>query len=158
MIDGRITDSLLVRGASRKIIMRNAIRIYSWFGLALLLILGGCARGGQDLPDIAIDLQIEPHPPRLGPATVTVLIKDAQGQPIPGAAVDIEGNMNHAGMVPVFGQAEEVAPGAYASSLEFTMGGDWFLLVRAELPDGRSLERKIDVPGVDTICGETPVP
>ena len=29
------------------------------------------------------------------------------------------------------------------------MGGDWFILVRAELPDGRSMERKVDVPGVD---------
>jgi hypothetical protein len=66
--------------------------------------------------------------------------------------------MNHAGMVPEFAQAREMAPGRYQGDLEFTMGGDWFILVRAKLPDGRALERKIDVPGVDTICSDTPTP
>ena len=66
--------------------------------------------------------------------------------------------MNHAGMVPVFADAVEIAPGRYRADLEFTMSGDWFILVRADLPDGRSMERKIDVPGVDTICAETPTP
>jgi hypothetical protein len=28
------------------------------------------------------------------------------------------------------------------------MAGDWFILVRATLPDGRKLERQVDVPGV----------
>jgi len=28
------------------------------------------------------------------------------------------------------------------------MAGDWFILVRATLADGRSLEEKVDVPGV----------
>jgi hypothetical protein len=28
------------------------------------------------------------------------------------------------------------------------MGGDWFILVNAKLPDGKSVERRIDVPGV----------
>jgi hypothetical protein len=61
-------------------------------------------------------------------------------------------------MVPVFAPALETAPGRYQAALEFTMGGDWFILVRAELPDGRTMERKIDVPGVDAICGDTPTP
>ena len=124
----------------------------------LLLVLGGCARGGQDLPDVGVDLGIEPSPPQLGLATLTVTLADASGQPIAGAAVELEGNMNHAGMVPVFATATEVAPGQYQTDLEFTMGGDWFILVHADLPDGRSMERKIDVPGVDTICADTPSP
>jgi hypothetical protein len=124
----------------------------------LLLGVGGCARGGQDLPDVGVDLVIEPEPPQLGPATLTVALTAADGQPIAGAAVELEGNMNHAGMVPVFVQASEIEPGRYQADLEFTMGGDWFILVRADLPDGRSMERKIDVPGVDAICGDTPTP
>ena len=52
----------------------------------------------------------------------------------------------------------ETAPGRYQADLEFTMGGDWFILVRAELLDGRSMERKIDVPGVDVLCSDTPAP
>jgi hypothetical protein len=105
-----------------------------------------------------VDLAIEPDPPRIGPAVVTVTLRDADGQPIQGALVTLEGNMNHAGMVPVLANATEVAEGRYQADMEFTMGGDWFILVQAELPDGRSMERKVDVPGVDLLCGETPEP
>jgi hypothetical protein len=126
--------------------------------LGVLVGLVGCARGGQDLPGVGVALDIEPEPPRLGPAVVTVTLTDAGGQAIQGAVVELEGNMNHAGMVPVFAAAVEVAPGRYQADLEFTMGGDWFILVRADLPDGRSMERQIDVPGVDAICGDTPMP
>jgi hypothetical protein len=127
-------------------------------GLSLLLVLTACGRGGKDLPDIAVELSIEPEPPQLGPAAITVTLRDAGGELLSGAEVELEGNMNHAGMVPVFADAVEVAPGRYQADLEFTMGGDWFILVRADLADGRSLERKIDVPGVDTICADTPTP
>ncbi len=123
-----------------------------------LLVMGSCARGGRDLPDVGVALAIEPQPPQLGPATLTVRLTGAGGEPLTEAAVELEGNMSHAGMVPVFADAIEVAPGQYRADLEFTMGGDWFILVRAELADGRSLERQIDVPGVDAICGETPAP
>lgn len=131
---------------------------WAWMVLSLLLVLSGCGRGIQDLPDVAVELDLEPDPPRLGPAMVTIALRNAEGQPISGATVEIEGNMSHAGMVPVLASASEVAPGRYTADLEFTMGGDWFLLVRADLPDGRSLERKIDVPGVDAVCGDTPAP
>ena len=127
-------------------------------GLSLLLVLTACGRGGKDLPDVAVELSIEPEPPQLGPAAITVMLRDAGGEPLSGAEVELEGNMNHAGMVPVFAAAVEVAPGRYQADLEFTMGGDWFILVRADLADGRSMERKIDVPGVDTICADTPTP
>lgn len=135
---------------------RTSVKI--WLGLVLLLVLVGCGRGGKDQPAVAVELTIEPEPPRLGPATVTVTLHDAGGQPIRGAVVRLEGNMNHAGMVPVFADSAEVAPGRHRAEIEFTMGGDWFILVHAELPDGRSLERQVDVPGVDAICGETPAP
>jgi hypothetical protein len=105
-----------------------------------------------------VDLAIAPQPPQIGPAIITATLRDANGQPIEGAEVELEGNMNHAGMVPVSAKASEVAAGRYEADLEFTMGGDWFILVRARLPDGRSMERAIDVPGVDTICSETPAP
>ena len=127
-------------------------------GVLLLLLLASCGRGAQDLPDVGVELAIAPQPPQLGPATITVTLSDASGQPIEGAEVELEGNMNHAGMVPVSARASEVAPGRYRADLEFTMGGDWFILVQADLPDGRSMERKVDVPAVDLFCGETPEP
>ncbi len=127
-------------------------------GLLMVLAVASCGRGGKDLTDVAVELAIEPDPPQIGPATLTVTLHDASGQPISGAVVELEGNMSHAGMVPVLAQASEGAPGRYLAVLEFTMGGDWFILVRADLPDGRSMERKVDVPGVDAVRGKTPTP
>lgn len=132
-------------------------RVYP-IGLLLLLMLLGCARGMQDLPDVGVDLSVEPDPPQMGPATVTVILTGADGQPLQGVQMEIEGNMSHAGMVPVLAVAREVSPGRYQAELEFTMVGDWFMLVRADLADGRSMERKIDLPGVNEICGDTPEP
>lgn len=124
----------------------------------ILLALVGCSRGGRDLSDATMDLVVQPDPPQIGPATVTVTLRNAEGLPIEKARIELEGNMSHAGMVPVFSRATEVAPGRYAASFEFTMGGDWFILVRADLPEGRSMERRVDLPGVDVMCSETPVP
>jgi hypothetical protein len=138
--------------------MIEIVRIRWLLVLPLALALAGCERGIQDLPDVGVELLVSPEPPQLGPATLTVILRDANELPIAGAAVELEGNMSHAGMVPVFAQALEVAPGRYQADLEFTMGGDWFILIHADLPDGRSMERKVDIPGVDAVCGETPAP
>jgi hypothetical protein len=133
-------------------------RIWTCAGLLLLLALSACGRGNRDLPDVAVELAIEPAPPQIGPATITVSLRDADDRPISGAQMELEANMSHAGMVPVFAQATEVEPGLYQADLEFTMGGDWFILVRADLPDGRSMERQVDVPAVDVMCSDTPTP
>jgi hypothetical protein len=100
------------------------------------------------MPDIGVKLVLIPNPPQVGQTTVTVTLSSADGQPLSGATVELEGNMSHAGMVPVIAQASEVEPGSYRSSLAFSMAGDWFILVRATLPDGRQVERQVDVPGV----------
>jgi hypothetical protein len=135
----------------------RSARTWTWLGLWVFLVLAGCRGGGGDLEDVTVDLALTPDPPHIGPAMVVVTLSDSKGQPIHGAEMSLEGNMNHAGMVPVLVEASEVVPGQYEAALEFTMGGDWFILVQARLPDGRSLEHQVDVPGVDAFCG-TPAP
>ena len=61
-----------------------------------------------------------------------------------------EADMSHPGMIPVFGEAQEFAPGQYQGSLEFAMAGDWVVLIHVTLPDGRTVEREVSVPGVTT--------
>ena len=61
-----------------------------------------------------------------------------------------EADMSHPGMTPVFGEAQEVAPGQYQGSLEFAMAGDWVVLIHVTLRDGRTVEREVSVPGVTT--------
>jgi hypothetical protein len=89
-----------------------------WLGFVLLLLLAGCGRRSRDLPDVDVVLEIKPSPPQLGLSSIVVTLHDADGQPISGARVELEGNMNHAGMVPVFADASEVAPGRYQAELE----------------------------------------
>jgi hypothetical protein len=79
---------------------------------------------------------------------VVVTLTGEGGEPVKGATLELEGNMNHAGMKPVFAEAREVKDGRYEADLEFTMGGDWFILVDGKLADGRKLRRKVDVKGV----------
>jgi hypothetical protein len=121
--------------------------------LAIVLILAACRGGSSGPDDVAVDLAVTPHPPCVGPATIVTNLQDPGGEPVAGAQVSLEGDMNHAGMVPVLGEATEVAPGRYETPLTFSMGGDWFILVHATLPDGRTLEHKVDVPGVEGACG-----
>jgi len=133
------------------------------FGLGLLLALlllglSGCARGAGGLAGVGVELAVEPQPPQLGPAVVLVTLTGADGLPVAGAQVELEGNMTHAGMVPVLAPAVEIEPGRYRGELEFTMTGDWFILVRASLADGRSLEEQVEVPGVGDVCVVTPAP
>lgn len=117
--------------------------------LLILVLLTGCRRAGQsDLSDVGVKVTVNPNPPAVGQATVTVTLSEANGQPVTGAKVELEGNMTHAGMAPTQAQPKEVSPGRYEAPLDFNMAGDWFILVRATLPDGRKLEHQVDVPGV----------
>lgn len=120
----------------------------AFFLIAILLILAGCRRAGPDSSDVGVNVTVNPNPPAVGQATVTLTLSDAEGQPVSGAQVELEGNMVHAGMAPTFSKPAEVAPGRYEAPIEFNMAGDWFILVKATLPDGRKLERQVDVPGV----------
>jgi hypothetical protein len=135
----------------RRIILIKSVRnflLVTGF-LILLLMFSACRRGSsKDIPEIGIDLTVSPNPPSVGAATISLVLSDAEGRPIEGATIELEGNMSHAGMAPVFTQAEAAGPGHYEAPIEFTMGGDWFILVKATLPDGRQLERQIDLPAV----------
>jgi len=67
-----------------------------------------------------------------------------------GAHIILEGDMTHAGMAPVFGDAHEVSPGQYQGQVTLSMGGDWVVLMHITLPDGKNVEKQIDIPGVQS--------
>ncbi len=126
---------------------------FLWLALLTLsLSVAGIACRGQSATagNVQIDLQISPNPPAVGrSAVIVVQLADAGGNPLEGATLEIEGNMTHAGMVPVLARAEEVGGGRYVvRDFAFTMGGDWILTVRAVLPSGERVERTFDVAGV----------
>lgn len=120
----------------------------SIFFAITLFALAACTPEPCEDAGLQIGWSVSPDPPRMGPSTLTLELLDASGAPVSGARLEVEANMNHAGMVPVFGSGEESVPGTYVAPLEFTMGGDWFVLVDATLADGQTIRETIDLPRV----------
>lgn len=125
------------------------------FGVGLLLVvlcsvvLPGCRpKSDTDHADTKATVEFSPNPPVVGVTAVTVTLADPAGAPIRLGHLEVEGNMNHAGMKPVFTRLQENDPGRYAGTIAFSMGGDWFLMLSGQFPDGRRFEKKIDVPGI----------
>lgn len=119
------------------------------FTAAVLLVPhSGCSRPTSSDDGVRVDMVVHPQPPVVGMVRVELRFTEPGGAPVSATAVRLEGNMNHAGMTPSFAEATEIEPGVHRADLELTMGGDWFVLVDAELSDGRRVEEKIDLPGV----------
>jgi hypothetical protein len=117
------------------------------FFTVLLLPVLGC-RHPDSTSENDITLSVEPNPPRVGKARLTLAVKDQDGKLVEGATLKLEGNMAHAGMKLEFADAREEKAGRYLADLEFTMAGDWFILIDGKLADGRAIHKKIDVKGV----------
>jgi len=114
------------------------------------LVADGCHRPANDGSGISIVESIAPQPVRAGTETISFRLTNESHQPAAGAHVQVEGDMNHPGMAPVYADAIETAPGDYRAKLNFTMGGDWVVLFHITLSDGRKVERQMDVKGVES--------
>ena len=123
---------------------------FLWLLICLHSFLSGCRESDQPPPDIVVEHEITPQPVKAGPATITLRLSGAGGAPSKGAQVRLEANMSHPGMRPIFSDAREVEPGRYEAPIEFTMGGDWIILVHITLPEGRKLERQFEIKGVQS--------
>ena len=131
----------------------RAAALLALVSLCLLSLLG-CRSAATGSGGAAMSIDISPPAVVGQPSAVTVTVSDASGSPITGASVAVEGNMRHAGMVPVIAQAAEVSAGRYvASGFVFTMGGDWVVTAQAVLPDGKRVEKSVEVPGVPAAGG-----
>jgi hypothetical protein len=128
------------------------------FTLALTLLVAGC-RGAPETgdPSLVLEVAISPTPPAVGPARLIITLHDTAGVPLEGAEIRVEGNMSHAGMVPVLATAEEEGEGRYAvPDFRFTMAGDWILTTRATLPDDRWVQTMMSTPVVGAPTGMRP--
>jgi len=102
------------------------------------------------MSDLTFVHEVSPQPPRVGKVTLTLnIIKETPGTPVTGAHLALEGNMSHAGMVPVFAEAKELDPGRYQSVMNFSMAGDWNITIHVTLSDGRKLDHEFEIKGVE---------
>ena len=90
-------------------------------------------------------LAAQPSTPVVGDGTLVVTLRDAAGKPVTGAGLLIEGNMSHAGMKPSFGKVTGEDAGQYAVAIPWTMGGDWYVDIKATLADGRVIARRFPI-------------
>lgn len=117
------------------------------FFLFVVLFGFACQKTAKP-PDITLQYEIAPQPPRVGTATIDLKLTDKNGAAVGGARVDLEGNMSHAGMAPISSEAKEIETGKYRGTLQLAMAGDWIVLVHITLPDGQKLQRQIELSGV----------
>ena len=120
--------------------------------LALLAaaVLSGCNPRGEATGGLDVTiLSVTPAPATVGDAEITLRIRDADGNPVEGATVEVEGAMTHAGMQPVIVMTKSLGAGEYVTKgFKFTMGGDWVIIVRATLADGTTAEQRVALKGV----------
>lgn len=117
--------------------------------LALAALLAAACHNRPAPPHgLQFEWTLAPVPAAVGPATVELRVKDAEGHPVLGAALHVEAQMSHPGMAADPIAFTERGNGRYDASLQFTMPGDWILLIRGSLPNGTPVEHRIDVPRV----------
>jgi hypothetical protein len=96
---------------------------------------------GEDNMSETVQISLQAAPEGVAGEYLSVVLTDSAGEPVTDASVGLEGNMNHAGMVPVMADAvtddaDGAADGVYQVPFTFNMNGDWIITVVAELADG----------------------
>ena len=95
--------------------------------LAALLVMGvACRQQRTSVGDIRLEISVSDR--RVGETTLLVSVTDKAGNPVeaPGSLV-VRGDMDHAGMIPVFAESSAAADGVFTVPFEWTMSGGWIL-------------------------------
>ena len=135
------------------------MRLLMPMAFIVILSVAGCRNDDTletSVPDVNIDLQVEPDPPAVGEATLLITLTDAEGAPIDNAAITVRGDMDHAGMAPVIVESTDGHGGEYRMPFAWSMGGGWVVEVTATLPDNRGIAQArfeffVDMVPVDSI-------
>ncbi|MCC6802716.1 MAG: FixH family protein [Anaerolineae bacterium] len=120
-----------------------------WLGLLVILLAATCSPPAASTPDTTvqaaqIDLIIDPTPAAVGEASLIVTVT-RDGAPLADAPVAVRGDMNHAGMRPVLGEATTDADGKAIIPFRWSMGGDWVVTITVTLPDSSEVSQEFDV-------------
>ena len=118
--------------------------------VGLALAISACARNDATSDTRGLQITLLPAPEGINGTAITVLLADSAGTPITDATVGLEGNMSHAGMVPVMAAgvqdgADGQTDGSYSIPFQFDMLGDWIISVTVERADGATVQKDIDV-------------
>ena len=122
--------------------------------LILAVFIGACNRVNDNATAAGLHVTFFPAAEGIQGDHVSVEIVDDDGLPVTDVTVSLEGNMTHAGMVPVLTEsvwdgADGDEDGIYRVPFRFTMFGDWIISVKIENRDGEQFTQDIDVTAND---------
>jgi hypothetical protein len=127
---------------------RRIVTRFRFALLAIVLLAGACGERINPASSVLVQSAITPAPPHVGPASVQVTLTDPAGTPLSGLHVSMEADMSHAGMAPIFFDSQETEKGHYKGDVNFSMPGDWVILLHITMTDGSKIEKQFEVPGV----------
>ncbi|HEY2953935.1 MAG TPA: FixH family protein [Candidatus Eisenbacteria bacterium] len=120
---------------------------------ASLILIASCQpRGGaegadrtpmQGVGELQMGVASTPDPPRVGDNALSIAVRDAQGKPVRGAAVDAMISMPAMGAMPYMesrGKVEETKPGIYRAEYGLAMNGEWDVNIRVRAKGGATVE------------------
>lgn len=109
--------------------------------LSLLFVsVLGCSRTPSDDPRLNISL--EQTPSAMAVQTIVLSISDG-ATPLENAKVQIEATMTHAGMPSQIVPMEPLGAGKYQASIDFSMLGEWVLIVNITESNGAVMQRTL---------------
>lgn len=105
--------------------------------LAIILLVVAACRQQQPVAPADIELELTASDMLVGKTTLLLKVRDSDGSVVtnPGT-LSVRGDMNHAGMVPVFAEADEATDGVFSLPFEWTMAGSWIVEASLKLPSG----------------------
>lgn len=118
--------------------MRNPI--FFTFFIILALVLTACSststpEAAPAANDLAISAETVPSPAGVGEVEIILNVKDALGNPVSGASVNIYADHIDMSGMDMSGQATEQGNGRYAITANFSMSGNWLLKVDVKTED-----------------------
>lgn len=115
-------------------------------GAALLLAACGGRASRQRSGDGDVVVELEATSLAPGATVLEITVRDGSGAAIDDATLNVRGDMNHAGMVPVLVEGvTDGEAGVYRVPFEWTMGGVWIVTIEATLADGETVSEQFNV-------------
>ena len=109
---------------------------------------GGGVDGAGNVPmqpvgGLQIGVANAPDPPHAGDNALSIIVRDADGKPAHGAAVDAVVSMTAMGAMPYMesrGKVKEVKSGVYQAKYGLAMNGEWDVNIRVRPMNGAAVE------------------
>jgi len=124
-------------------------RTFTWQALLqtaiLIAALTGCQsekRNTHQVGDYTVSVSVNPDPPRVGPNTLSIAIRDPDDHPVAGGIVHIHYSMPAMAGMPAMGsevQANETSAGRYEGDVDFSAGGKFPWNIRLEIANNHGI-------------------